>query len=300
MHADVPPAKFSSAAARAVQSFSAQLPTSAKNLHSFCVALEKEVNSPIPDSDSNPNSFLSQYLTGVLIPSIIETSEGLETDDASLRVDSTSSSIHPNKIINITLSRTLYTLIEMLWLIGLRTSITRLAQYTEPADVNFPSSLVIQSAVLKELQKDCSVQMPLQSIATVIQAVDAVINHDRFAAFMRERHLERVVLTYLVLEAELSDAHHPEIIQQVQQRLQSLLIDTSSVALKSQCVTVLRGVTRCGSQKVKRRSAQYITKILLSTNGLVAIMQGYLDGIILLPFILLIIFNIVVLVLRFG
>lgn len=259
----------------AVKAFESKLPTKAKDLTSFFQAL----GVATPYSEANSNSFLAQYLSTHLIPAVKEVESGLKVDDSSDTVVSNSSEslphIHPNKLINITQSRTLYTLIELLWLIGLRTTLS-LKSRIKDDDTKFPTSLTLPQEMLIAMRK-CTLKLSLDNVLSITEAIDFIINHDRFAAFMRERNLERILLAYLVMENEWKPLEdHQEHVQRVTSRLEDLLL-RSTTHVKAQCVTILRGFLR-GDEKIRRRSGEYITQILMSEQGLVAVLQGYLDG----------------------
>lgn len=259
----------------AVKAFESKLPTKAKDLKSFFQAL----GVATPYSEANSNSFLAQYLSTHLIPAVKEIENGLKIDDSSDTVVSNASEslphIHPNKLINITQSRTLYTLIEMLWLIGLRTTLS-LKSRIKDDDTKFPTSLTLPQEILVAMRK-CTLKLSLDNVFSITEAIDFIINHDRFAAFMRERNLERILLAYLVMENEWKTLEdHHEHVHRVTSRLEDLLL-RSTTHVKAQCVTILRSFLR-GDEKIRRRSGEYITQILLSEQGLVAVLQGYLDG----------------------
>lgn len=259
----------------ALKAFESKLPTKAKDLTSFFQAL----GVATPYSEANSNSFLAQYLSTHLIPAVKEVESGLKVDDSSDTVVSNSSEslphIHPNKLINITQSRTLYTLIELLWLIGLRTTLS-LKSRIKDDDTKFPTSLTLPQEMLITMRK-CTLKLSLDNVLSITEAIDFIINHDRFAAFMRERNLERILLAYLVMENEWKPLEdHQEHVQRVTSRLEDLLL-RSTTHVKAQCVTILRGFLR-GDEKIRRRSGEYITQILMSEQGLVAVLQGYLDG----------------------
>lgn len=262
-----------SAAAAAIQSFRSRLPQSVKTFDQFLKELGYE--DVVIDDSSAVNSTLTQYLADHLIGAVKEVEKGLIADDqeSSLHLEP---AVNIKKMVNINQSRALYTLLELLWLIGLRTTLSSRSGIRE-SEVQFPTALLLSQEVLSNLRA-CSVSLSLDNILDIVKSIDFIIHHERFAAFMLHRNLERVLLAYLLLQVEWSNhVDRQTNLSFIQNRLKELFQEATT-QMKSLCVSKLRGFTR-GNERIKQKSAEYITQILLSSNGLLAVLNGFLEGI---------------------
>lgn len=174
-------------------------------------------------------------------------------------------------LISIQQTRSLATLLEIVCTIRMDkfvVSRTHAIAVSESAK----ATLLVNKRVMRELQS-YAVENDRISILNVAEAVDIIIFHPSFSSLLFNRFHGRIILTYLAVEYD-AGSQNAQILG-LDRKLHRVIFSNSTI--KALAVTQLSRMMK-GMEWLKNRSAQLLSEVLLSENGLQAVLQGYLEG----------------------
>lgn len=196
--------------------------------------------------------------------------------------------VAPPTALSINHLRIIYTLIELLWIIGVQSFlVTVLEDNFDWGDALHPKSLLVSRDTLLSL----ATSVPnLQQMFSYCQCINKLISNYIFGANMLPRNLNRMLVALLTLancdDKAIGFSHikdntvtgGSQILITVRKGAKQLLTEISfSTENKSLVISELRIASK-GPKWLRLAAAELFSQIILSDNGLDAALRAYLEG----------------------
>ena len=167
--------------------------------------------------------------------------------------------------------RIIYSVIEILWHWGISCEVKRRAGFAMPSQ-SLPNSLLIRKLVIDYITTCTADTIPrsTEQLWSVVDCLSQVVLNPNFSGLMLQRNLDRLLLSYLVLERDSSD-------DTISLRAASALRTLYEGPIASVVVTKLRGFTK-GPVWLRDACCGILNSVLQGTGGLEAVLSGYLEG----------------------
>jgi len=184
----------------------------------------------------------------------------------------------PPLILSILHFRIIYTIIEMIWVLGVKSYLKNVIDY------NFIDDIYPKTLILNQNEIECMVSSINQNneikCLECIKIMGSILANKLFKATMLKRNLKRVILSLLILTAYPSSNEETKInLNNDSIQLAHTLLDTFTINFPERIMVIkaLRWASS-GPPFLRNAACNIMTKILLSNGGLETVLVGYLEG----------------------
>jgi hypothetical protein len=209
---------------------------------------------------------------------------------------------HHDVALSVTQLKTVYSALELLWGIGLREyirylNISESLRLEEMIAIrNLPNSLLFNLFLFDQLQQKVTDDFTRSGHSALnearfyiyLETLQEIVFDDLFSDLMLPRSMDRLVLSYFVLRYRLKDkpvSLHDNYRNQSSsssalissESIDRLLSDLLNRPYKGLIVNRLRNFSKTGDV-IRAEALSLLTQIVISENGVLAVLSGYLDG----------------------